>query len=447
MWNKIFLKDLFKLSLPIMLQSLFAVLGSIITTLMTGQLGDVPLAAAGLANQMYFILSLAQFGIGSGSSIFTAQYWGKNDKESIYKVMGVCLMLGILIGLVFMSVAVFIPQIFLDIFTSDQEVIGLGIKVLKIVGFSFLLTPITNSYYMVLRSTGNVRLPMVVSSSSLLMNSILGYALIFGKLGAPALGVMGAAYANLIARMLEFALILWMVYYLKTPLAVKPSHMITFDKVFLKKILDRVLPVTMNELLWAVGISAYSAIYAHINTESIAAMNIRASIEDLMFVPFLGVTHACAIIIGNAIGSGSEEKSHSYIRQGVRIIFIMAVGLGSLLVFGRNFIASLYNITDLTALYTRNLLFVLGIFLWLRTVNTFYFIAMLRSGGDTRFAYFADVGSMWLVGVPSALLGAFVFKLPVYYVYALAMLDEGVKFFLFIWRYRSNRWIHNLVHD
>jgi len=447
MWNKNFLVRLFKLSLPIMLQSLFAVLGSTITTLMTGQLGDIPLAAAGLANQMFFILTLVQFGIGSGASIFTAQYWGKNDKESIYRVLGVCLVVGILISLLFMSVALFIPHIFLDVFTSDEEVIGLGVQILRIVGFSFLFTPITNSYYMVLRSTGNVRLPMVVSSSSVILNAVLGYALIFGKLGAPALGVLGAAYANLAARVLECALILWMVYYLKTPLAVKPSLMITFDKVFLKKILNRVLPVTLNELLWSVGISAYSAIYAHINTESIAAMNIRASIEDLFFVPFLGVTHACAIIIGNAIGSGKEEESDAYIRQGVRIIFVMAVTLGSLLVFGRNFITSLYNITDLTALYTRNLLTVLGVFLWLRTVNTFYFIAMLRSGGDTRFAYFADVGSMWLVGVPSALLGAFVFKLPVYYVYLLAMFDEGVKFFLFIWRKRSNRWIHNLVHD
>ncbi|MDK2980720.1 MAG: hypothetical protein PWQ55_1067 [Chloroflexota bacterium] len=430
-----------------MLQSLFAVLGNTITTLMTGQLGDIPLAAAGLANQMYFILTLVQFGIGSGASIFTAQYWGKHDRESISKVLGVSLIFGILISLVFMSVALFIPNVFLDIFTSDEQVIQIGTQILRIVGFSFLFTPITNTFYMILRSTGNVRLPMVVSSSGVILNAILGYAFIFGKLGAPELGVLGAAYANLIARVLECALILWMVYYLKTPLAVKPREMLSFDRAFLKKILARVAPVTMNELLWSLGISAYSAIYAHINTEAIAAMNIRASIEDLVFVPFLGVTHACAIIIGNAIGSGKEEESEAYIRQGVRIIFGISVVLGTALIFGRDLIASLYNISELTAWYTRNLLTVLGIFLWLRTVNTFYFIAMLRSGGDTRFAYYADVGGMWLVGVPSALLGAFVFKLPVYYVYALAMLDEAVKFVLFIWRFRSNRWIHNLVHD
>ncbi len=428
-----------------MLQSLFVVLGSTITTLMTGQLGDIPLAAIGLANQLYFILSLVQFGIGSGAAIFTAQFWGSNDKENISKVLGVSLMIGLLISGLFMVAAVIFPQNFLRLFTSDEQVIRLGVSVLSIVGFSYLFTPITNTYYAILRSTGNVRTPMLVSFSGILLNVFFGYALIFGKFGLPALGAQGAAYANLIARTIECLLLLWMTYYLKTPLAVKLRQMVSFDKVFLSKILNRVLPVTANELMWALGISAYSAIYAHISTESIAAINIRSSIEDLFFVPFLGITHACAIIVGNAIGSGEQEKSYAYIKQAAKIVLILGILLGATLMLGRGFIASLYNISDLTASYTRSLLLILGAFLWLRTINTLLFIAMLRSGGDTRFGYYTDVGCMWLIGVPAALLTAFVFKLPVYYVYLSVMLDEIVKFFLFIWRYRSRRWIHNLV--
>jgi putative MATE family efflux protein len=412
MWNKSFLQRLFKLSLPIMLQNLFVVLGSTITTLMTGQLGDVPLAAIGLANQLYFILSLAQFGISSGAAIFTAQFWGNNDKDSISKVLGVSLLIGLIASSLFTAIALFLPRPFLKIFTNDQEVIKLGVSILAVVGFSYLFTPITNTYYFIMRSTGNVRLPMVVSFSGILLNIIFGYLLIFGKLGMPALGALGAAYANLIARMMECLLMLWMTYYLKTPLAVKIPQMLSFNRNFLTKVLGKVLPVTFNELMWSLGISAYSAIYAHISTEAIAAVNIRASMEDLFFVPFLGITHACAILVGNAIGSGEQEKSYDYIKQAVRIILILGVVLGAVLVVGRGFITSLYNISDLTAFYTRNLLMVMGFFLWLRTVNTLYFIAMLRSGGDTRFAYLVDVGCMWLAGVPVALLTAFVFKLP-----------------------------------
>lgn len=428
-----------------MLQNLFTVLGATITTLMTGQLGDVPLAAIGLANQLFFILSLVQFGISSGAAIFTAQFWGNNDKDGISKVLGVSLLVDLSVSSIFMVIALFFPGNFLQLFTSDKQVIGLGVSVLSIVGFSYLFTPITFTYNAILRSTGNVRLPMVVSSIGILLNIVFGYLLIFGKMGMPSLGAQGAAYANLIARVVECAVMVGMTYYLKTPLAVSPRQMFSFNTSFLSKILKRVLPVTVNELMWSLGISAYSAIYAHISTEAIAAINIRSSIEDMFFAPFLGITHACAIVVGNAIGSGEQEKSHGYIKQTVRIVLVMGICLGAVLIFGRGFIASLYNISDLTDFYTRNLLLVLGSFLWLRTINTLYFVAMLRSGGDTHFGSLVDVGGMWLIGVPAALLAAFVFHLPVYLVYLAVMLDEAAKLILFINRFRSRKWIHNLV--
>lgn len=447
MWNKTFLQQLLKLGLPIMMQNLFTVLGGTITTLMTGQLGDVPLAAIGLANQLYFILSLAQFGIASGAAIFTAQFWGNNDENGIAKVLGVSLLVDVFVSSIFMAIALAFPGRFLQLFTSDKQVISLGVSVLTIVGFSYFFTPITFTYNAILRSTGNVRLPMLVSFAGILLNILFGYMLIFGKLGMPALGAQGAAYANLIARVTEFIAMVSMTYYLKTPLAVSLRKIFSFNKAFASKILARVLPVTANELMWSLGISAYSAIYAHISTEAIAAINIRASIEDLFFAPFLGITHACAIVVGNAIGSGEQEKSHNYIKQAVRIVLALGTALGIVLILGRGFITSLYNISDLTAFYTRNLLLVLGFFLWLRTVNTLYFVAMLRSGGDTHFAYWVDVGCMWLIGVPAALLTAFVFHLPVYLVYLAIMLDELTKLFLFINRYKNRRWIHNLVES
>jgi putative MATE family efflux protein len=286
---------------------------------------------------------------------------------------------------------------------------------------------------------------MVVSSTGVFLNTVLGYILIFGKLGMPALGAQGAAYANLIARIMECLLMVWLVYYLKTPLAVHPRQMIAFDRPFLSRILSRVLPVMFNELMWSLGISAYNAVYAHISTESIAAINIKTSIEDLVFVPVLGVTHACAILVGNAIGSGEQEKSHDFVKQSAKVVFIIALTIGVGLVLSRGYIASLYNVSDTTAFYTRNLLFVLGSVLWMRSVNTFLFIGMMRAGGDTRFSYLMDVGSIWLVGVPIALLTAFVFHWPVHYVYLAVMIDELVKFFLSIWRFKSRRWIHNLV--
>jgi putative MATE family efflux protein len=445
MWDRPYLSRLYQLSLPIMLQNLFVVLGSIATVLMVGQLGDVPMAAIGLANQLYYILSLVQFGISSGSAIFTAQFWGDQDTDSIQKVLGVSLLLGLAASTVFAVIALLFPTPFLHIFTTDEAVIRMGTVLLRIVGISYFFTPVINSYSFILRSTGNARLPMLVSTSGVLLNILLGYTLVFGKLGFPAMGAQGAAFANLIARVTESILLVWMVYKIKTPLAVHPRHLFSFSPPFTKMILGRVLPVMTNEFLWSLGISAYNAVFARISTESIAAIGIKESVDNLIFVPFLGITHATSVLVGNAIGSGDPKRSQGFIRQSIVIIWVLAILLGAGIGISRHAIASLYQVSAVTQSYAANLLLVLGFFLWVRTCNTLFFLAMMRGGGDTRFAYRMDVGSMWLVGVPAAVLAAFVFKLPVYYVYLAVMSEECLKLGVCIWRYRSRRWIHDLV--
>lgn len=447
MWDKPFLSRLFKLSLPIILQNLFAVLGTAITTLMTGQLGDQAIAASGLSNQLFFLLSLAQFGVSSGCAIFTAQFWGSRNTDSILKAMGVSLLLGLGVGAIFAAIGWFAPHVFLGIFTKDAQVIELGTRFLKIVALSYLFTPAINAYSMILRSMGNARLPMVVSSSSVVVNAVLGYGLIFGHLGLPEMGLHGAAVANLVARVAEFLLLIWMVYRLKTPLAASPRQLFTFDRLFLVRILKKAVPVLFNELAWALGVSAYSAIYARIGTEAIAAVSIKDTMESLLFVPFIGMVNACAILVGNAIGSGKEGKPFGYVRQTLAIIIGTAILLGTALFFLRDFVVDLYKISAETRFFGFNLLTVLSFSLWMRTANLLFIIGMMRSGGDTRFAYILDAGSMWIVGVPLALVGAFVLHLPVYYVYLLVMLDEVIKFAVSVWRFRSRRWIHNLISN
>lgn len=445
MWDKPFLARLFRLSLPIMLQNLFVVLGSTITTLMTGQLGDRAIAASGLANQLFFLLSLAQFGVSSGCAIFTAQYWGSRDTSNILKAMGVSLLLGVGVGGIFALVAGIFPHEFLGVFTTDQTVIELGAGFLRIVGFSYLFTPVIVSYAFVLRTTGNARLPMLVSTSGVVINAVLGYGLIFGRLGLPEMGLNGAAVANMVGRVSECLLLVWLVYRLKTPLAASARQLFSLERTFLKRILNKVLPVLSNELAWALGIMAYSAIYARIGTEAIAAVSIKDTMENMLFVPFIGLVNALAILVGNAIGSGKEEKAYGYVKQALAITLALGAVLGAVMFLGRGFIVGLYNISSQTHLFGINLLTVLAAVLWMRTANLVFFIGMMRSGGDTRFAYVMDAGSMWMIGVPLALVGAFVLRLPVYYVYLLVMVEEVVKFTVSLWRFRSRRWIHNLI--
>lgn len=445
MWDKNFLSRLLRLGMPIMLQNLFVVLGNSITTLMTGKLGDIPIAAAGLSSQLFFILSLVQFGVSSGASIFTAQFWGNRDRESVLKALGVSLTLGAGVGALFMVIALFFPYAFINIFTKDPAVIPVAAALLKIAGFSFMFTPVVNTYSFILRSTGNVRLPMLVSSVGVGLNAILGYGLIFGKLGLPNMGVNGAATANLIARVIECLVLVWLVYRLKTPLAAPLRQLFAFDQIFLKKVLHRILPVMSNELIWALGITTYAAIYARLGTEAYAAVAIKDTIENLIFVPFIGITNACAILVGNTIGAGKKEAAQGFVKQSVVISLSLGLVFGLLLGLGRRFIIGYFNIEDATRGYAEAMVLVLAAALWMRASNIMFFVGMMRSGGDTRFAIRMDAGTMWLIGVPLGLLAGFVFHLPVYYVYLTVMVDEVLKFILSVWRYRSKRWIHDLI--
>ncbi|MFN8388352.1 MAG: MATE family efflux transporter [Anaerolineales bacterium] len=444
--DKNFIRAALALAVPIAFQQLITAGLNMIDVLMVGQLGEASVAALGLANQVFFLLILFVFGVTSGMSIFTAQFWGKGDAESIRKVLGICLVVAIAVAAMFSLAAVFIPETLMSFYTEDSEVIKLGSDYLRIVGLSYVLMAIAFSYISILRSITQVAMTVVVSVVALGLKTIIGYSLIFGHFGLPALGVRGAAIGTATGWAFECVLLLILVYTLKTPLAANPLTFFHFDRAFLFNVLRTSMPAAINEMAWSFGITTYNAVYARIGTDAIAAININATIEELMFVLFIGLGNACSVMVGNKIGEKEKETAFEYSRR----FTIMAVSLalaGSVIVFfSRGFIASLYQVSDSAIFDLKNIMLVYSLSAWLRVYNFMLFIGALRAGGDTRFAMFTELFSIWLIGVPAALIGGFVLHLPVYYVYALVLIEEVVKAIVITWRYLSRKWIHDLVN-
>ncbi len=444
--DKEYYSALIRIGLPIVIQNFLMSSLNMLGVLMIGQLGETEVAAVGLANQMFFLLSLLLFGISSGASLFTAQLWGRKDTASIHKVMGIALTLGIGFSSLFALVGIAFPQVFLSFYTQDPQVITLGSQYLRIVGFSYLATSLTYTFANILRSVENACLPMYVSVGALGLNMLLNYLLIFGNLGFPAMGVRGAATATLAARILEAGVLLSLAYLLKTPVAARLNQFIAFNRAFLKRYFATALPVVFNESLWAVGISIYNAIYGHIGTNSIAAVNIASTVENMAFVLFIGIANASAVVIGGRIGAGEEHKASTYARRTLALGVMGAVLMGITIFVTKDLILSLYNISAETHLNARNILIILSFALWVRASNTIIVVGVLRSGGDTRFSFVLDVGTVWLIGIPLALLGAFVLHFPVYGVVLMVMGDEIAKFCVGVWRVSTGRWINNLTH-
>lgn len=438
---------LFKTTLPIALQNFISSALNAVGVLLIGQLGDTAVAAVGLANQIFFLLNLMLFGITSGSAIFTAQFWGKGDLAAIRKVTGLCLGLVLAAGLLFTVVALFFPGPALSLYSADPAVIREGSQYLGIVGLSYLATGVSFALAGQLRATGNVRTPMLVSVVALGLGTLLNYLLIFGELGLPALGVRGAALGTGIARLLECAAMLAVTYLGRLPVAFRLADLRGLTWAFVRRLMSTVLPVTANETFWSVGYSIYSVVYAHISTEAIAAINITSTIEGMANFAFLGLASASAIMIGNRIGAGEEQVAYQYARRSLALSAGLGVAVGALIILLSDTLVSYYNISELTAANLRGILIVLGFAFWMRVSNMTLIVGVLRSGGDTRFSFFLDVGTVWLVGIPMALLGAFVFHLPIYWVFAMVMADEITKVSGGTYRLFSRKWINNLARS
>ncbi|HNS07970.1 MAG TPA: MATE family efflux transporter [Anaerolineaceae bacterium] len=441
-------RGLLRLMLPIALQNLITSSLNFVSVVMIGQLGEVSIASVGLGNQVWFLLNLMVFGISSGSAMFSAQLWGKKDVHNIRRVVGLTVKLGLVAAAIFFILARFFPGAALRVYSNDPEVIATGSRYLRIVCWTYGFYALSAVFSMASRAVGNVRLPVAVSTSALIINVLIAYPLIFGVrfLGIPALGVEGAAIAGVIARVIECGALLFFIYRNReNPVAAGPRYLMELDWEFIKRVMVPVLPVIGNEILWSFGITTYNAIYGHIGTKAVAAINIISTVDQVAFVVFLGLGNATAVLVGNLIGQGRMEKAYLYAGRSLILQVLGAVVMGLLVILFAPLILGFYRVDPEVIVNARRLLWILGLGLGVRAANHMIVIGILRSGGDTRFSLVLDGLVIWLVGVPFTAAGAFLFHLPVYLVYALTLTEEITKASLGLKRYLSKKWINDLT--
>ena len=434
-----------KIAVPIIIQQLMFAGLNMLGVVLVGQKGETSVAAVGLAGQLAFLLNLVHFGIISGAAMFTAQFWGKQDIPNLRRVLGLCLIFAISASAIFFALAQLLPTQILSIYSKDPEVIALGTNYVRVFSWTFLFFAITFSYALVMRSTGDVRTPTTISVGALLISTFLSYSLIFGKFGLPEVGIQGAAIAAVIARALECIMLVSVTYAKKSPVAASLHELTNFDRAFISKVIRPMLPVILNELFWALGITTYNIIYARMGTASFAAMSIVSTIEQMAFVLFIGLANAASVLVGNRIGAGQKDEAFIYAGRSLGLGFAGGILIGLVLQLVKVPILSLYNVSPDVIENASRVINIITFFLWVRVSNMTIVIGILRAGGDTRFSLFLDGFIIWIVGVPMAYLGANVFHFPVYFVYLCAMSEEATKWVLGMLRYRSRKWINNLA--
>ncbi|GMQ56866.1 MATE family efflux transporter [Vallitalea sediminicola] len=444
--DKHFYSKLFAIGIPIAFQNLITSALNMIDVFMISSLGVTAVAAVGGANKLYFLLNLFLFGTSSGTGIFSAQYWGKKDVKNIKRILGICLIISVSGGALFSIVAIFFPEIVMRFFSTDTIVIIEGVKYLRIIGFSYCFTAISFAYIFVLRGMNQVKVPMCITVISILINTFLNWVLIYGNLGFPSMGVKGAAIATLIARTVECCLLVSSVYILKLPIAGKIKEIFDISKSFVSKYLHTVAPVMCNEIMWSLGVAMYSFVYGRMGEDVMATMTLNQTIEQLFMVLFFGISSACAVILGNEIGNNKLERAYEYSKKFIKITVMISICMSVLIIGTSGFIVSLFdNLTDVVRYNSRLCLIVFGLFVPFKSLNLILVVGVLRSGGDTRFTMFLDMGGVWLIGVPLAFVSGLVFKLDIQYVYAFILSEEFFKMIFAVKRMYSKKWLNNLV--
>lgn len=446
--NKKFYKTLITLCIPIIIQNLLSNLINMVDTIMVGGLGEISVASIGIANQYFFLYNMALSGTIGGASLFIAQFYGKNDKLNIRKITGLSVISALMIGITFMIVALFSPKFIIYFFSKDLDVIKVATNYFSIIGFCYPIIAISNVFSMGSRSIRNPKLGMICSTISLFINIILNYVFIFGKLGMPALGASGAAIATVIARIIELILLVSYIYFIKDDYELRFTFkdIKLINKDLLKAYISKTTPTFLNDTLWAFGTVLYAVAYSKAGTSAIAASQIASSTGNFFIVTAVCVAIGSSIMIGNELGADNIKKAIHYSKKFAILVTLVGAIFGLLLIISIPGLIKLFSVSDQLMPDIKKIFVIMGILMALKTFNTFIIIGVLRSGGDTKYALFLEMGCMWIVSLPLTFFAAYK-GLPIYILVGLTYTEEVVKFIFGVPRAISKKWAQNLVKN
>lgn len=450
--SKRFYKNTIAIAIPIALQNLITYGTSMMDTIMLGRADDTGtlLSASSLANQPFFLLSLICFGLSGASLVLSSQYWGKRDLKAVRLIYSIILKAAFTISFLMAAVVLIFPEWVMGLYSNNSDIIAAGAQYLRILGWAYVFFGVENTMLCSIRSVELVKISVVVNMTSFCMNVFLNWVLIFGNLGAPALGIQGAAIATLAARLSEFVITFVYLFFIDKRLRFRPKDFLLFDITMAKDLFKHGLPVLLNEMFWSLGITMQAAILGHISYSAgdpVAANSIASMIQQLSTVAIFGISNASGVVIGKSIGEKRLEdvkrQADTFIAMG---IVVGAIACAFILVM-KNIVVGFYTVPDETKELARQLITVIAFVTFFSSMSSVEIVGILRGGGDTRFCLWAEMLALWATAIPLAFCASTFLQWSVPVVLMCMKIDEPIKVIASLIRILKGKWIRELTRE
>lgn len=439
--SKSFYQKTARLMAPVILQQLITVGVNFMDNLMIGGFGETQIAAASFGNQFYSLFQFICMGLGSGAVVLSSQFWGGKEFDSMRRVAAIAMRLALALCAVFTLVTVALPHAILRIFTPEQAVIAVGSPYMRLIGLTFLLAGFSSAATYLLRSVGQVRVPLIGSAIAFFLNVFFNWVFIFGQLGAPRLELVGAAVGTIIARVFEFCFVFGYFVFKDPCFGFRLKHFFLPGGDLWKPYFKFGLPVLISDALLGLSLALTGVIIGHLGEEASAASAMILSEVNLVDVLNMGMAGASAVVIGNTIGEGdilrAKREGNTYMLLSLFMGLFLIIPL--LLLEGPYF--SMYNITAQTQAMAHRMLMYTCLWMPLQANAYISSKGILRGGGDTRFLLFADSGLIWLFSLPLGALAGLVWHVDPVWVYIIVRVQFPLKGVVCFIRYATGKWI------
>lgn len=443
--DKSFYKTFLKISVALALQQLLNYCVNLADNVMLGAYSEVSMSGSALVNQIHYILQLMINGIGTGIVMIGSRYWGMKQPEQIRRFIGMGWKFAVLLGALFTIATMAAPHTILSFFTNDAEVLAQGQQYLLIMCWTFVLFSISYSLMWSLRSVETTFIGPVLSGVSLILNICLNYIFIFGKLGAPEMGITGAALATLISRIAEVLITLAYVFFGDKKLRLRLIDLLRFDFTEVGLYLKAALPVTGTLLTFSLGVSAQTAILGHSSTAALAANSIMSVVWQIAAVVGLTCGSASAIVIGKAIGEGKEDMINAYSKTLQLMYILIGIISASVLFALRDFILSFYDLTPETMELARQMIMALCLIVLASCYQYPVSSGIILGGGNSKYSFIVDTVVMWLVALPLGCVSAFILRWPPLVTFCIVRGDQFLKVFIHGYWVNKRKWYRQLI--